>query len=154
VVRILENPAYTGAYVYGRWEYLAEQRSPKTGKAHVRLRPRDQWPVLIQEHHPAYVSWQEFLLRHAKVIFELEAKPEFGRGPEVPRQSERRVSRDPAPAAHDLVEPRSGDSQGLGEPVHAHAEWLQDVFQDSFSRVWRRYQFWHAVFSLVSSGSR
>jgi DNA invertase Pin-like site-specific DNA recombinase len=61
VVRILENPAYAGAYVYGRWEYLAEQRSPKTGKAQVRRRPRDQWPVLIQEHHPAYVSWEEFM---------------------------------------------------------------------------------------------
>jgi DNA invertase Pin-like site-specific DNA recombinase len=61
VVRMLENPAYAGAYVYGRWEYLAEQRSPKTGKAQVRRRPRDQWPVLIQEHHPAYVSWQEFM---------------------------------------------------------------------------------------------
>jgi len=61
VVRILENPAYAGAYVYGRWEYLAEQRSPKTGKAKARVRPRAQWPVLIQEHHPAYVSWEEFM---------------------------------------------------------------------------------------------
>src|SRR5450756_286329 len=84
---------------------------------------------------------------YAKVIFELEAKPEFGRGSEVPRQSERRIRRDPAPAAHDLVEPGSGDSQGLGETVHAHAEWLQDVFQDRFSRVRRRYQFRHGVLS-------
>src|SRR6266516_1816070 len=33
VVRILEHPAYAGAYTYGRWEYRAEARSPKTGKA-------------------------------------------------------------------------------------------------------------------------
>src|ERR1035437_2855550 len=84
---------------------------------------------------------------HAKVVFELEAKPEFGRGSEVPRQSERRLRRDPAPAAHDLVEPGSGDSQGLGQPVHAHAEWLQDVFQDRLSRVRRRYRFRHGVLS-------
>jgi hypothetical protein len=39
VVRILHNPAYAGAYVYGRSEYFSEQRSPKTGKAsaHVHL---------------------------------------------------------------------------------------------------------------------
>jgi DNA invertase Pin-like site-specific DNA recombinase len=61
VVRILENPAYAGAYVYGRWEYRADARSPKTGKARARLRPRDQWPVLIQSHHPAYVSWEEYM---------------------------------------------------------------------------------------------
>ncbi len=33
VIRILHNPAYAGSYVYGRWEYLSERRSPKTGKA-------------------------------------------------------------------------------------------------------------------------
>jgi DNA invertase Pin-like site-specific DNA recombinase len=61
VVRILENPAYAGAYVYGRWEYRAEVRSPKTGKARVRLRSRDQWPVLLQAHHAAYVTWEEYM---------------------------------------------------------------------------------------------
>jgi len=61
VVRILENPAYAGAYAYGRWEYRADARSPKTGKARARLRQRDQWPVLIQQHHPAYVSWEEYM---------------------------------------------------------------------------------------------
>ena len=61
VVRILENPAYAGAYAYGRWEYRADACSPKTGKARARLRTRDQWPVLIQSHHPAYVSWEEYM---------------------------------------------------------------------------------------------
>ena len=61
VVRILENPAYAGAYAYGRMEYQGEQRSPKTGKARARVRPRRQWPVLLLEHHLAYVSWEEFM---------------------------------------------------------------------------------------------
>src|SRR5215469_11285251 len=69
VVRILENPAYAGAYAYGRWEYRGDSRSPKTGKARARFRPRAQWPVLLLEHHPAYVSWEEYMqtqehLRH------------------------------------------------------------------------------------------
>lgn len=61
VVRILENPAYAGAYAYGRWEYRSEERSPKTGKARAHLRPQAQWPVLLLEHHRAYVSWEEYM---------------------------------------------------------------------------------------------
>jgi DNA invertase Pin-like site-specific DNA recombinase len=67
VVRLLENPAYAGAYAYGRMEYQGEQRSPKTGKARARMRPRDQWPVLLLEHHPAYVSWEEFMHTQAQL---------------------------------------------------------------------------------------
>ena len=61
VIRILHNPAYAGAYVYGRWEYLSERRSPKTGKASAHARSVAQWPVKITEHHPAYVRWEEFV---------------------------------------------------------------------------------------------
>jgi DNA invertase Pin-like site-specific DNA recombinase len=61
VIRILHNPAYAGVYVYGRWEYLSERRSPKTGKASARARSVAQWPVNITEHHSAYLSWEEFV---------------------------------------------------------------------------------------------
>ena len=61
VVRILHNPAYAGAYVYGRSEYLSERRSPKTGKASAHVRNVAQWPVRIPEHHPAYIGWEEFV---------------------------------------------------------------------------------------------
>jgi hypothetical protein len=61
VVRILHNPAYAGAYVYGRSEYFTERRSPKTGKASVHARSVAQWPVRINEHHPAYIGWEEFV---------------------------------------------------------------------------------------------
>ena len=61
VVRILHNPAYAGAYVYGRSEYLVERRSPRTGKASAHVRNVAQWPVRITEHHPAYIGWEEFV---------------------------------------------------------------------------------------------
>ena len=61
MIRILHNPAYAGAYVYGRWEYLSERRSPKTGKASAHARSMAQWPVKIPEHHPAYIRWEEFV---------------------------------------------------------------------------------------------
>ena len=61
VVRILHNPAYAGAYVYGRSEYFSERRSPKTGKASAHVRNVAQWPVRITGHHPAYIGWEEFV---------------------------------------------------------------------------------------------
>ena len=61
VIRLLHNPAYAGAYVYGRSEYLGEPRSPKTGKASTHVRDVAQWPVSIHAHHPAYISWEEFV---------------------------------------------------------------------------------------------
>lgn len=61
VVRRLHNPAYAGAYVYGEWEYDGARRSPKTGKAKVRVRSLEEWPVCIQEHHESYIIWEEYL---------------------------------------------------------------------------------------------
>jgi len=61
VIRILHNPGYAGAYVYGRSEYFSERRSPKTGKASAHVRNVAQWPVSITEHHPGYIGWEEFV---------------------------------------------------------------------------------------------
>src|SRR5947209_6865595 len=61
VIRVLHNPAYAGAYVYGRSEYSSERRSPKTGKASAHIRGVAQWPVNLSEHHPGYISWEEFV---------------------------------------------------------------------------------------------
>ena len=47
--------------MYGRWEYLSERRSPKTGKAAAHARSVAQWPVNISAHHPAYLGWEEFV---------------------------------------------------------------------------------------------
>jgi hypothetical protein len=61
VIRMLHNPAYAGAYVYGRSEYSSERRSPKTGKASAHARSVAQWPVNLSGHHPGYISWEEFV---------------------------------------------------------------------------------------------
>jgi DNA invertase Pin-like site-specific DNA recombinase len=61
IVRILHNPTYAGAYVYGQFEYDSYDRSPSTGKAKCRLRPVDDWPVCRQNALPAYISWEQFV---------------------------------------------------------------------------------------------
>jgi DNA invertase Pin-like site-specific DNA recombinase len=61
VVRILRNPAYAGVYVFGRWGYSGDRRSAKTGKVLPHQVPMAQWPVKIDVHHPAYLSWEEYV---------------------------------------------------------------------------------------------
>jgi hypothetical protein len=61
LIRILHNPTYAGAYVYGQWEYDPFDRSPTNGKANVHSRAIEDWPVCIQEAYPAYISWEQFL---------------------------------------------------------------------------------------------
>lgn len=56
----LTNPAYAGAFVFGRTR--TEKRVDPSGRlvSRTRLLPRDQWAVLIPEHHPGFVSWERF----------------------------------------------------------------------------------------------
>ncbi|HKA59705.1 MAG TPA: recombinase zinc beta ribbon domain-containing protein, partial [Gemmatimonadales bacterium] len=61
------NPAYAGVYVYGRSDYSGDRRSVKTGKHLPRLRPVAQWPVHIDAHHPAYLTWEEFVRNQARL---------------------------------------------------------------------------------------
>lgn len=58
---VLTNPSYAGTYAYGRTR--RERYVDETGKVRQRLRtqPRDQWSVLIQDHHPGYIDWDTYL---------------------------------------------------------------------------------------------
>jgi DNA invertase Pin-like site-specific DNA recombinase len=67
IIRILRNPAYAGAYVFGRWDYSGECRSPKTGKILPHMRAMAEWPVRIEAHHPAYLRWEEFVENQARL---------------------------------------------------------------------------------------
>lgn len=61
VVRLLSNPAYAGAYVYGRWDYEGQDRYAKTGKAKPKPLPMCDWKVKLFDHHSAYISWEDFV---------------------------------------------------------------------------------------------
>jgi DNA invertase Pin-like site-specific DNA recombinase len=53
ICSILKNPAYTGAFVYGRTRSLVARGTRKP------LTP-DQWRVCIQGKYPAYISWETY----------------------------------------------------------------------------------------------
>jgi DNA invertase Pin-like site-specific DNA recombinase len=61
VIRMLHNPTYAGAYVYGQNEYDSFDRSPTNGKARTHPRPLEDWPVCLPDAYPAYITWEEFV---------------------------------------------------------------------------------------------
>jgi len=57
--QILTNPAYGGAYAYGRTERLTCYENGLSVQR-TRRRPRDRWVALIPGAHEGYVSWENF----------------------------------------------------------------------------------------------
>lgn len=54
--RVLHNAWYAGAYVYGR----SRHRKLPDGRIRVELLPPSEWHTLIKDHHPGYISWEEY----------------------------------------------------------------------------------------------
>jgi hypothetical protein len=64
---ILQNPAYAGAYVYGRKILDPTKRRPDApSSGHVR-QPIDKWEICLHNVYPAYISWEEFLANQAQL---------------------------------------------------------------------------------------
>ncbi|MER5918251.1 recombinase family protein [Streptomyces sp. NPDC001982] len=63
----LTHPAYAGAYVYGRTRF--ERRLGEDGqvRSHRRVLPRDQWQVLIEDHHEGFITWDTYLANQDKI---------------------------------------------------------------------------------------
>lgn len=59
IYRALNNPAYAGAYVYGRTKLGARVVDGELRSTVVRQH-REQWSVLLRDHHEAYISWEQF----------------------------------------------------------------------------------------------
>ncbi len=56
VLKILHNPAYAGAYSYGRSRHTTDL----DGHHHTLSKPVDDWTVLITDHHPGYITWPQY----------------------------------------------------------------------------------------------
>jgi DNA invertase Pin-like site-specific DNA recombinase len=55
-LRILHNPRYAGAFVYGR----SHTRKTVDGKLTVKRLPRDQWRTFLPGVHVGYISWEQY----------------------------------------------------------------------------------------------
>ena len=63
---ILQNPAYAGAYVYGRRRVEPSRRRPGAGPATVKVAIKD-WPVCLRAAHPGYISWEEYMANQRRL---------------------------------------------------------------------------------------
>ncbi|MDN5789048.1 recombinase family protein [Pseudorhodobacter sp.] len=58
VATILKNPAYAGAFVYGRTrirDTTPGERSPTKV-----ARPREEWRIVVKDRYPAYIDWPTY----------------------------------------------------------------------------------------------
>ena len=61
ILDILHNPAYAGAYVYGRKQLDLARRTPGHPAGGRILQPIDNWDICLHNRYPAYISWEEFV---------------------------------------------------------------------------------------------
>lgn len=67
VLGILNNPTYAGAYVFGRYASRRTVRPDGSIRSGVTLLPMSDWQVCIRDHHPGYLSWEDYLSNRAKI---------------------------------------------------------------------------------------
>jgi len=58
VTRILKNPAYAGAFVYGR-KRMKAQPGPGGGRQKAARKMQD-WRIVVKDRYPAYVDWATY----------------------------------------------------------------------------------------------
>ena len=80
----LTNPVYAGAFVFGRTR--TEKRVDASGTVVSRtiLLPREEWSVLIPDHHPGFIDWATFEANTARLRQNWRAPRGFGGG--APRE--------------------------------------------------------------------
>jgi DNA invertase Pin-like site-specific DNA recombinase len=77
---VLSNPAYAGAYTYGKSR--CERYVDESGRVRkrVRLLPQDQWAVLIPGHHPGFIDWPTFQMNQARLAKNAPPPPRAASG--------------------------------------------------------------------------
>ncbi|HEV3198881.1 MAG TPA: recombinase family protein [Bryobacteraceae bacterium] len=84
LLSLLSNPIYGGAYAYGRTQTRTRVIEGRARKTVGHKKPRAEWTALILEHHPGYISWEQYERNQAKmadnVHMKSRAEPKAGRG--------------------------------------------------------------------------
>jgi DNA invertase Pin-like site-specific DNA recombinase len=59
--QVLGNPLYAGTYVFGRTKVQRELDENGNPKVRHKTQRMEDWRVVIHDHHPAYISWDQYL---------------------------------------------------------------------------------------------
>ena len=78
--KMLTNPVYAGAYTYGRTTSRVRlENGRKRVLRGVRV-AREDWPVLLRDHHEGYISWEQFEANQRVIADNANMKGAMARG--------------------------------------------------------------------------
>ncbi len=80
ILATLKNPAYAGAFVYGRSQTYRDQY----GKSKTRRLPFGKWKIVVKDKYPAYISWETYEQIQA-MLFDNYAEYDRNKSRGVPR---------------------------------------------------------------------
>lgn len=84
VLDVLHNPAYAGAYAFGRSQSQVQvlpDQNQRLVKQTRRLNNPEKWTFLLLEHHPGYISWAQFLRNEQRLDDNRTSRAQDRRGP-------------------------------------------------------------------------
>src|SRR3984885_6324932 len=81
---MLRNPMYAGAYAFGKTESRTKVVDGRARKSEGHVKAPEAWTVLILDHHPGYISWEQFERNQSMLADNAHMKsrmePKAGRG--------------------------------------------------------------------------
>jgi DNA invertase Pin-like site-specific DNA recombinase len=84
ILKLLTNPLYAGAYAFGKTHARTSVIDGRARKTAGHKKPRSEWTVLIHDHHPGYISWEQHERNQATIAANTHMKsrmmPKAGRG--------------------------------------------------------------------------
>ena len=72
---VLSNPVYAGAYAYGKTRTETTLDASGARKKRLRRLPREEWQVLIKEHHEGYIDWPTYEANQARIAINTRPRP-------------------------------------------------------------------------------
>ena len=82
---LLHNPIYAGVYAYGRRQVDPKKKLAGRSSTGRVILPPSQWHVLLKDHVPAYISWEQYQQNVARMaanrnVASLSGAPKRGTG--------------------------------------------------------------------------
>src|SRR6266446_3088861 len=80
VLSVLKNPAYAGAYAYGRSKTIVRLEDGQKRVRRQAQRRREDWAVLIMDHHESYIDWDVYQSNQTMIAHNDNARSNAVRG--------------------------------------------------------------------------
>ncbi len=67
VISVLTHPIYAGTYAYGKSTSRTTMKNGRLSKSYGHDRPMEEWPILLKDNHPGYISWEQYEKNRAQL---------------------------------------------------------------------------------------